>query len=471
LYHFTPPAGWLNDPNGMVYEAGEYHLFYQHQPESLIWGPMHWGHAVSRDLVQWEHLPIALAPDALGTIFSGSAVVDTNDTAGFGAGALVAAFTYAADQRQTQALAFSTDHGRSWFKYAGNPVLLPEDGRPDFRDPKVFWYGDAGTGHWTMVLAARDSIWLYSSPDLKRWTRTSMFGLDYGSHGGVWETPDLFELPVDDGPATKWVMVVAVIRGAPAGESGVQYFVGDFDGAIFTCDDPPERVLWADFGADFYAPQSWSNAPGGRRTWLAWMSNWSYARDVPASTWRGSMTVPRDLALTRTQQGVRLVQRPAPELTRLRRNRRSWADQAIESGQHTLEGARGDVLEIVAAFSADHTAATERFGLQVRVGGAESTIIGYDPRRGELSIDRSNAGQSAPGFILPQIAPLALEDGRLTLRIFVDHTSVEVFANDGQIVLTSQIFPSASSNGVALFSTGGPAQLIALDVYELGAAS
>jgi fructan beta-fructosidase len=470
LYHFTPPAGWLNDPNGMVYENGEYHLFYQHHPASLIWGPMHWGHAVSRDLVQWEHLPIALAPDHLGAIFSGSAVVDTRDSAGFGAGALVAAFTYAADHSQTQGLAFSTDHGRSWAKYAGNPVLLPEDGRVDFRDPKVFWYSQGGAGHWVMVLSAGDSVWLYCSPDLKNWTRTSVFGLGYGSHGGVWETPDLFELPVDGGPDTRWVLVVGILAGAPAGGSGVQYFVGDFDGATFTCDDPPERVLWADLGADFYAPQSWSNAPGGRRVWLAWMNNWSYARAVPATTWRGSMTVPRDLALARAPEGLRLIQRPSPELARLRRAQRSWSDQTIADGELALEGLRGDVLEIVAVFGVE-AAAAERFGVQVRAGEQERTTIGYDARRGELYVDRENAGLSAPGFALPQVAPLALEDRPLTLQIFVDRTSVEVFANDGRVVLTSQIFPSAGSDGVALFSAGGTARLLALDVYELGLAS
>ncbi|HEU5100708.1 MAG TPA: glycoside hydrolase family 32 protein [Roseiflexaceae bacterium] len=470
LYHFTPPSGWLNDPNGMVYDAGEYHLFYQHHPTSLVWDSMHWGHAVSRDLVRWEHLPIALAPDALGTIFSGSAVVDERDTAEFGVGALVAAFTYAADRTQTQALAFSADHGRSWIKYAGNPVLLPEDGRVDFRDPKVFWYGQGGVGHWMMALSAGDSIWLYRSPDLKHWVRTSIFGHGYGAHGGVWETPDLFELPIDGEPATKWVLVVAVMTGAPAGGSGVQYFVGEFDGATFTCDDPPEHVRWADLGADFYAPQSWSNVPGGRRIWLAWMNNWSYARQVPASTWRGSMTLPRDLALTRTSEGVRLTQRPTPELARLRGARHSWSHQTIAAGRHMLEGVVGDALEIVAVFNVDPTAA-ERFGVQVRVGEQERTTIGYDARRGELYLDRSQAGQMVPGFDLPQAAPLALKDRPLELRIFVDRASVEVFAEDGRVVLTNQIFPSAASSGVALFSEGGPAQLIALDVYELAPAS
>jgi fructan beta-fructosidase len=466
LYHFTPPAGWLNDPNGMVYAAGEYHLFYQHHPTSLVWDAMHWGHAVSRDLVRWEHLPIALAPDSLGTIFSGSAVVDARDTAGFGAGALVAAFTYDGDHRQTQGLAFSTDHGRSWTKYAGNPVLRPEDGRANFRDPKVFWYSQGSSaGHWVMALSAGDSIWLYSSPDLKSWTRTSIFGLGYGSHAGVWETPDLFELAVDGGPETKWVLSVGVMHGAPAGGSGVQYFVGDFDGATFTSDHPPEHVLWADFGADFYAPQSWSDAPDGRRTWLAWMNNWRYAREVPASTWRGSMTVPRDLALTRTSEGVRLIQHPAPELARLRRTQHSWGGQVIPAGQLLLEGVRGDALEIVAAFGAAQSA--ERFGVQVRVGGGEATEVGYDVRRGELYIDRSRAGQAAPGFDLPQIAPLALADRPLTLRIFADRASVEVFADDGHVALTSQIFPSAGSDGIALFSVGGPARLSALEVYEL----
>lgn len=278
---------------------------------------MHRGRATSRDLVHWEHHPIALRPDHLGAVFSGSAVVDTEDAAGFGAGALVAFYThFLEDVEQTQGLAVSTDRGGTWTPYPGNPVLRGPAGLVDFRDPKVLRYGGPGPdGHWVMVLVGGDEVLLHRSEDLLRWTECGRFGRGYGAHEGVWETPDLFELEVEGTGERHWVLVVSVIGGAPAGGSGTQYFTGSFDGATFTCDGPPEEVRWGDHGADFYAPQSWYGAPAGRRTWIGWMSNWAYARAVPASTWRGAMTLPRDLALRPGPDGRPvLVQRPAPEV-------------------------------------------------------------------------------------------------------------------------------------------------------------
>lgn len=278
---------------------------------------MHRGRATSRDLVHWEHHPIALRPDHLGAVFSGSAVVDTEDAAGFGAGALVAFYThFLEDVEQTQGLAVSTDRGGTWTPYPGNPVLRGPAGLVDFRDPKVLRYGGPGPdGHWVMVLVGGDEVLLHRSEDLLRWTECGRFGRGYGAHEGVWETPDLFELEVEGTGERHWVLVVSVIGGAPAGGSGTQYFTGSFDGATFTCDGPPEEVRWVDHGADFYAPQSWYGAPAGRRTWIGWMSNWAYARAVPASTWRGAMTLPRDLALRPGPDGRPvLVQRPAPEV-------------------------------------------------------------------------------------------------------------------------------------------------------------
>ncbi len=324
LYHFTPPANWINDPNGLVYYAGEYHLFYQYHPGSTIWGPMHWGHAVSTDLVNWQQLPIALYPDALGAIFSGSAVIDWHNTAGFGQEAMIALFTHNSAQGQSQSLAYSTDKGRTWSKYAGNPVISAPAGEKDFRDPKVFWVANGDyAGHWVMLLAVSDSIWVYTSTNLKNWLFVSEFGEEHGSHTGVWETPDLFKLAVDDGAATRWVLTVGVGAGATVAEQGTQYFVGHFDGAAFTNENPPEIVLRADYGPDFYAGQGWNDAPDHRPIWIAWMSNWIYARTIPTGAWRGAMSVPRSLGLRTTPDGIRLVQSLIPELAKLRT--RHWS--------------------------------------------------------------------------------------------------------------------------------------------------
>ncbi|MEZ4595112.1 MAG: glycoside hydrolase family 32 protein, partial [Chloroflexota bacterium] len=325
-YHFTPPTAWLNDPNGMVYYDGEYHLFYQYHPDSTVWGPMHWGHAVSTDLVNWQHLPIALAPDELGYIFSGSAVIDWHNTAGFGPEAMIAIYTYHdANANQSQAIAYSLDKGRTWTKYAGNPVIPTPTNIRDFRDPKVLWYEDEdGNGRWVMALAVGRSILFYSSPNLIDWVATGSFGFGHGATDGVWETPDLFELPVAGTAESRWVLTVGIGDHAPASGSGMQYFIGQFDGQTFTNENPKETVLWADYGADFYAAQSWSDAPNGRRLWLAWLNNWQYANQIPTTTWRGAMTLPRELRLVQTEAGIRLGQTAVPELTHLRQGEQSW---------------------------------------------------------------------------------------------------------------------------------------------------
>ena len=268
-FHFSPLYGWMNDPNGMVYKDGEYHLFYQYNPYGSKWGNMNWGHAISKDLVNWEHRPVAIAPDAFGTIFSGSAVVDCNNTAGFGAGAIIAIYTQNGD-RQVQSIAYSTDNGRSFTKYENNPVLVSE--ARDFRDPKVFWY--EGTKRWIMVLAVGQEMQIFSSPNLKDWTFESSFGEGYGAHGNVWECPDLFELPVEETNEKKWVLLCSLGDG-PFGDSATQYFVGSFDGKKFVCDNQPEATKWMDWGKDHYATVTWSDAPDNRRIAIAWMSNLS----------------------------------------------------------------------------------------------------------------------------------------------------------------------------------------------------
>lgn len=466
-YHFATPIGWLNDPNGLLHLDGEYHLFYQHYPDDIVWGPMHWGHAVSRDLLTWEHLPVALAPDEHGMIFSGSAVIDHANTAGFGAGAMVAIFTQDQGGRQSQSLAYSIDRGRTWAKYAGNPVLPPPTGEADFRDPRVFWYdGGAGAGHWVMLLAVGRRIWIYRSPDLKAWTNTDEVG-GRGASGGVWECPDLVELPVDGGPEARWALMVSVQQGAPAGGSGQQYFVGSFDGERFTPDEEPNVVRWADYGADCYAAQSWNEAPDGRHIWLAWMNNWDYARQTPATTWRGAMTLPRELALTGGTDGLQLIQQPVAELAALRQPLGAWEGLVVKPGENPLADVRGDTLELVARFAVDEATAATRFGLRVRVGAGEQTTVGYNVVKRTLYVDRSRSGQSVPGFAAPQVLALAPREGVVELRLLVDRSSLEVFADGGRAVFTNQIFPSPDSQGAELFAEGGAVRLVSLEAYRL----
>src|SRR5690606_13223753 len=298
--HFSPKETWINDPNGMVYFAGTYHLFYQHYPDSTVWGPMHWGHATSTDLVHWKHQPIALYPDSLGYIFSGSAVVDSNNTSGFGKDGripLVAIFTHhdpkareaGKNNYENQSIAYSLDSGKTWTKYAHNPVVR-NPGIVDFRDPKVTWYEP--DKKWIMTLATKDRITFFSSKNLKEWTKESEFGEKLGVHTGVWECPDLF--PMNYNGETIWILIVSIGDGGPNGGSATQYFTGHFDGQKFIASD--STIKWIDYGPDNYAGVTWSNT-GDRKIFLGWMSNWRYASRVPTVKWRSAMTILRDLSL------------------------------------------------------------------------------------------------------------------------------------------------------------------------------
>lgn len=469
-YHFSPERGWLNDPNGLVYYRGEFHLFYQFFPDGLYQGPMHWGHAVSEDLVNWTHLPVALYPDELGYIYSGSAVIDWNNTAGFGHEAMVAAFTHhhheSADE--VQSIAYSLDRGRSWTKYPGNPVIPVREGYRDFRDPKVVWYDrDDGGGHWVMALAAGTSVLFYTSPNLVDWEPSGSFGAGYGSAVGVWETPDLFPLR-DAAGERRWVLLVGVGAGAPAGGSGVQYFVGDFDGQTFTSANPIETILWLDYGGDNYATQSWSDVPDGRRVVISWMSNWLYGREIPATSTRGAMTLPRALELTPRPDGHRLIQRPVAELRQLRRRARSHDRTIIPAdGTLTVESS-GRLLEIDARIALRH-ATPDRVGIALRYDADHAVRVGYMPEQRSLFLDRSASGEVGfgEGFGVVHHAPLELDDGMLRLHVFVDHVSVELFANDGRVTISDLVFPPESALRVELFAEGGECVLESLDLYEL----
>lgn len=468
VYHFTPPAMWLNDPNGLVYFEGEYHLFYQYHPGSTFWGPMHWGHAVSVDLVTWQHLPVALYPDENGFIFSGSAVVDVHDSAGFGKNAMVAVFTHHLAGRQSQSLAWSLDRGRTWQKYAGNPVLPPAPGVEHFRDPKVIWYGSEEAGHWVMVLAVFDRAMFYTSSNLKNWTLGSSFGPGMGATGGVWETPDLFELPLENGAQSRWVLMVGVGDGGPAGGSGTQYFTGQFDGYTFTSENPPDSVLWADFGADFYAPQSWYAEPLGRRVALAWQNNWRYANAIPAGEWRGGMTLPRELFLLQTAEGIRLGQRPVEELKTLRHGGFSMQNEVIAAGATLPLNEKGAWFELLAHFKIE--AGVGSVGMTLLMGEGEAVVITYSAEKDMLSVDRSRAGREGmdPLFAAVHWAGLKAEDGRVILHLFLDANSLEIFANRGEVCFSELIFPSGQVCAVEIFAAGAPVLLEKLEIYYPG---
>ena len=474
-YHFSPESNWMNDPNGMVYYAGEYHLFYQHHPYGTTWGPMHWGHAVSKDLIQWDHLPIALEPDEHGDIFSGSVVVDWNDSTGFfqGASGLVAIFTHA-DQypdsdrpRQRQSLAYSTDHGRTWTKYEGNPVLT-EESITDFRDPKVFWHEDKNK--WMMVLAAGNHVRFYSSDNLISWEFASEFGAQAGSHAGVWECPDIFKLPVDGNKdSSKWVMIVSIGNDTAFAEgSRTQYFIGEFDGISFTNDNPDDTVLWLDHGRDNYAGVTWSDIPheDGRRLFIGWMSNWKYANETPTIGWRSAMTLPRELSLKETSDGVRLIQAPVAELEKIRGEKRSWDQFILEPEKNVSVDVSGNLLEIIAEFELQ--SATE-FGIKIRNSDSKETIIGYDAVNEFLFVNRINSGVTEFNEYFPCMhgASLKTENNQLKLHIFVDSSSVEIFANNGQVVITDLIFPDPKSTGIELYTTNKKVKLASLEIVQL----
>jgi fructan beta-fructosidase len=471
-YHFSAAQNWINDPNGLLFLDGEYHLFYQYNPFGDRWGHMSWGHARSRDLVQWEELPVAIAEDPAYMIFSGSIVVDRDNSSGFGAnGAVPLVAAYTGFQRgpaeiQNQQLAFSNDGARTWTKYSGNPVL--DLGLRAFRDPKIFWY-DAKQ-QWVMAAVLSDArkVAFFGSKDLKTWQHLSDFG-PAGVADGPWECPDLFALPVADAPReVRWVLKVDVYKSPTAVGSGAQYFIGRFDGATFT-PEPGSSAQPVDYGKDFYAAASWSNLPAsdGRHLWIAWMNSHEYAQDTPTAPWRGMMTVPREVSLRRTAAGFELLQAPVSELARLRVHHRRRADLRLEDEHPTLlESRLAASSEIVAILKAGEA---DELGLEVRVGQREKTVIGYDVRAGRLFVDRSQSGRSdfSDKFAGRVFAPFALTDGCLKLHLLLDHSSVEVFAGNGERVFSEQIFPASGSLGLRAYAKGQGAQLRALDTWDL----
>lgn len=446
-FHFTPEYGWMNDPNGLVYLDGEYHLFYQYNPYGNKWGNMHWGHAVSTDLVSWTYLPTAIAPDSLGAIFSGSAVVDVNNTAGFGKNALVAIYT-SAGAVQAQSIAYSTDKGRTFTKYSGNPVI-PNPGIADFRDPKVAW--NEQSKQWVMALATKQTITFYGSPDLKKWSKLSEFSNERGAHGGVWECPDLFPLTYEG--KTKWVLLVSINPGGPNGGSATQYFIGNFDGKTFTADNLP-YPLWLDYGRDNYAGVTFSNIPttDGRRIFMGWMSNWSYAETVPSKYFRSATTIPRELKLINNGEHIVLAGLPVNEFGKLRKVSKSFPNQQVGKNADSsqllpqFDGAYELVMNLYPG-NANH------FGFSFKNARNENLKCYFDLNAKKLQLDRTKSGNVDfnKTFAQGMVAPI-VKKRVYNVRVLIDKASIELFVNGGETVLTSILFPSEAYEQLTFFS-------------------
>lgn len=466
LYHHTPAYGWMNDPNGMFYKDGVYHLYFQHNPYGSTWGNMTWGHSTSRDLVNWEFQGDPLLPDVWGTIFSGSCVVDYENTAGFGRGAVIAFYTSAKStawgDSQSQSLAYSLDNGKTFTKYVGNPILTSQE--RDFRDPKVFWY--APDKHWVMILAVGQEMQIFSSKNLKEWKKESSFGAKQGAHGGVWECPDLVQLPVEGSKEKKWVLICNLNPGGPFGGSAAQYFVGTFDGKKFT-NESPTQTKWLDWGKDNYATVTWSNAPDGRCIALGWMSNWQYQAVLPTSQYRGSNTLARDLTLYKENGDYFLKSAPSPEIESLRGEKVSVPSFKVS-----------DTYEINSLL--EHNDGAYEIEMTIKNSGASKIVFSllnakdekiymyYNVPQKQFVMDRSESGLTdfSKDFPAVTVAPVGDTD-IIRIRLFIDKSSIEVFGEDGKYVMTNRVFPNAPYNRLQFESVRGNFTVKSLNVYKL----
>lgn len=422
VYHHTPAWGWMNDPNGMFYKDGVWHLYFQYNPYGSQWENMTWGHSTSTDLIHWTFQGAPIEADAWGTIFSGSAVVDHNNTAGFGKGAVVAMYT-SAGENQTQSIAYSNDNGQTFTKYDGNPVLTSNT--PDYRDPHVFWNEDIK--RWNMIMAEGQHMDIYSSADLKEWKLESQFGAEYGNHSGVWECPDLMKMKVRGTDQYKWMLLCNINPGGPFGGSATQYFVGQFDGHKFTCESAPEVTKWMDYGKDHYATVTFDNAPDGRRVAMAWMSNWQYANQVPTMQYRSANSVPRDLDLYEYQGQTYCGVTPSPELAAARPKKATKTLTEACEMVVTLKG------------NATITLANDK---------GEQVVMTYDEKSHTFAMDRTKSGQKefSDDFAALTVAPV---HGKMSqLRLFIDRSSIEAFDADGKMAMTNLVFPTKPYNKV-----------------------
>lgn len=466
VYHHTPPYGWMNDPNGMFYKDGVYHLYYQFNPYGSTWGNMHWGHSTSTDLVSWKHEDIALAPDAWGSIFSGSCVVDHDNTAGFGAGAVIAIYTSAKPTPwgdcQTQSLAYSLDNGYTFTKYAHNPVLTSTE--RDFRDPKVFWY--APDKHWVMLLAVGQEMEIHTSADLKEWKKESTFGAKQGAHGGVWECPDLVELPVEGTGRKRWVLICNLNPGGPFGGSAAQYFVGSFDGKTFV-NESPAVTKWLDWGKDNYATVTWSNAPQERCIALGWMSNWQYQAILPTKQYRGENTIARDLTLYDQGGELYLKSSPSPEIKKIRKEKVSMPSFNVSDTYDIAELLKDNSGTYELEMTIKNISAGKvKFCLSNEKGNKVDMY--YDMKRKLFVMDRSLSGKVdfSKEFPAVTVAPIA-ETKEIQIRLFVDKSSIEAFGEEGKFVMTNLVFPDAPYNRISFQSEDGSYKVSSLKLYKL----
>lgn len=467
VYHHTPAYGWMNDPNGMFYKDGVYHLYFQHNPYGSTWGNMTWGHSTTTDLVNWNYEGLAIKPDAWGAVFSGSAVVDYDNTAGFGKNAVVAFYTSAKSSpwgdTQSQSMAYSLDNGKTFVKYAYNPIVTSS--KRDFRDPKVFWY--APDKHWVMILAGGQEMDIYSSKNLKDWKYESSFGAKQGAHGGVWECPDLVELPVEGAKEKKWVLICNINPGGPFGGNAAQYFVGTFNGKKFV-NESPTQTKWMDWGKDHYATVTFSNAPGGRCIALGWMSNWQYQTVLPTLQYRGSNTIARDLTLYRQDGELLLRCTPSPEIEKARMQKVSVPSFKVSDSYDLaslLEGNDG-------AYEIDMTiknSGASKIMFTLSNDKGEKVNMYYDIMRKQFVMDRSESGKVDFSVDFPAVTVAPVYDtDNIRLRLFVDRTSIEAFGEGGKFVMTNQVFPTEPYNKMSFVSVRGNFTVKSMDVYKLG---
>ncbi len=469
LFHHSPLNGWMNDPNGMFYKDGKWHLYYQRNPYGSKWQNMTWGHSVSSDLINWEHLPDAIRPDGLGSIFSGSCVIDHNNTAGYGNDAVIALYT-SAGTSQMQSMAASNDGGSTFEVFGGNPVLTLES---EARDPNMFWNDETGEWNLTLAHALDHEMLFFTSPDLKSWTLQSAFGKGIGAQGGVWECPDLFELPVDGSDEKKWVLLCNLNPGGPFGGSATQYFIGDWDGKTFTADTDADGAIptkWLDYGKDHYATVSWSNAPQGRRTVIGWMSNWQYAADVPTVQFRSANTLPREIGLFSGSDGqIYASSVPSPELEairgRLAVNRRN-ASVGAKPSHFALPSENSGVCEILLNINAQKA---DKVDITLSNKAGDKVTMIYDTAAHTLSFDRTKSGvvDFSDSFPAVTVAPTFETDGSIKLRLYIDRSSIELFGNDGRFAMTNLVFPNMPYDSMSVSATGGKVKITDLKIYSL----
>ena len=475
-FHFTPEENWMNDPNGMFYYENKYHLFYQYFPDSTVWGPMHWGHAESTDMLHWEHMPIGLYPDSIGCIFSGGAVVDVNNTSGLGTlknPPIVATFTHhdfvgekaKSNDFQKQSIAYSLDGGTEWIKYKDNPVIPNSEKIKDFRDPKVVWHEESKK--WILVLAAYDKVKIYSSSNLTDWEFLSDFGIQGDDR--LWECPDLFPMKVEGTGETKWVLIVSIQKEAPNQGTATSYFIGEFNGKEFKSDINSQQ--WLDWGTDNYAFVTWNNVPrrDGRILGIGWMSNWQYAQIVPTKTWRSSMTLPRELNLVKVGSSYSINSVPVKEFQQLRAESQSLAQMSITK-EKALDGSfSASQCELDLNVDLMNTSATS-FGLRLSNDLGETLLVKFDKTDGRMYVDRTNSSKnkfSKEFYEKVHFAPIDFGKDKMELRLIIDAASIEIFINEGELSFTSIFFPTNNYDSISLFANEGAWSISESKIYSL----